>query len=762
MTENKGSSQPKNGKNGKSKTKKNKSVKRTIIKIIGFLLIAFIVLALLGILLFAYYAWKAPAFTESKLQDPKPAEIYDKNGDLVKKLDNGARREHVDLKEVPKDMRNAVLATEDNRFYDHGALDYKRLFGAVGKNLTGGFGSQGASTLTQQVVKRAFLSEEKSIGRKAQEAYLSYRLEQEYSKDEIFQMYLNKIYYSDGVYGVKAAAKYYFNKDLKDLNLAEKAYLAGLPQIPNLYNIYDNPKQAESRKDTVLYLMHYHHRITDKEWKDAKKISLEDNLVKRSTKERQIGTNNEDSEYDSYVNFVKSELMNNKHFKNKNLSDLLQSGIKIYTNMDKDVQKTLQDRINNGNYYKNEDQRVGSTILDSKTGGLVAISGGRNFKDVVDNNAATDAHLTGSSLKPFLAYGPAIENMQWATNHSIQDESSYSIAGGTFQNYDAKGHGNVTAYDALRQSFNIPALKTWQSVNSNAGKDAVKDFASNVGLDYQSDLGPADVLGGGASEFSPTQLASAFASIANGGTYNNAHSIQKVVTADDDTIEFDHTSHKAMKDYTSYMLAEMLTGTFKAYGSAYGHGVSGVTMGAKTGTSTYGTEVNQQYNLPDNAAKDVWINGFTPKYTMSIWMGFSEIKEGGANSFLGHSEQEYPQYLYEDVMSDITSSSDGDFKKPDSVNGSDADDLSVSGHPDDNTTNRKVYGSNGSSDSGSSSSSSSSSSSNSGNSNSSSNGSTSTTNNNSTNSSTQSSNSVGGTLSNIFHLNSIFDLKKSS
>ncbi|RIL71688.1 penicillin-binding protein [Staphylococcus devriesei] len=762
MTENKGSSQPKNGKNGKSKTKKNKSVKRTIIKIIGFLLIAFIVLALLGILLFAYYAWKAPAFTESKLQDPKPAEIYDKNGDLVKKLDNGARREHVDLKEVPKDMRNAVLATEDNRFYDHGALDYKRLFGAVGKNLTGGFGSQGASTLTQQVVKRAFLSEEKSIGRKAQEAYLSYRLEQEYSKDEIFQMYLNKIYYSDGVYGVKAAAKYYFNKDLKDLNLAEKAYLAGLPQVPNLYNIYDNPKQAESRKDTVLYLMHYHHRITDKEWKDAKKISLEDNLVKRSTKERQIGTNNEDSEYDSYVNFVKSELMNNKHFKNKNLSDLLQSGIKIYTNMDKDVQKTLQDRINNGNYYKNEDQRVGSTILDSKTGGLVAISGGRNFKDVVDNNAATDAHLTGSSLKPFLAYGPAIENMQWATNHSIQDESSYSIAGGTFQNYDAKGHGNVTAYDALRQSFNIPALKTWQSVNSNAGKDAVKDFASNVGLDYQSDLGPADVLGGGASEFSPTQLASAFASIANGGTYNNAHSIQKVVTADDDTIEFDHTSHKAMKDYTSYMLAEMLTGTFKAYGSAYGHGVSGVTMGAKTGTSTYGTEVNQQYNLPDNAAKDVWINGFTPKYTMSIWMGFSEIKEGGANSFLGHSEQEYPQYLYEDVMSDITSSSDGDFKKPDSVNGSDADDLSVSGHPDDNTTNRKVYGSNGSSDSGSSSSSSSSSSSNSGNSNSSSNGSTSTTNNNSTNSSTQSSNSVGGTLSNIFHLNSIFDLKKSS
>ena len=215
-----------------------------------------------------------------------------------------------------------------------------------------------------------------------------------------------------------------------------------------------------------------------------------------------------------------------------------------------------------------------------------------------------------------------------------------------------------------------------------------------------------------------------------------------------------------MKDYTSYMLAEMLTGTFKAYGSAYGHGVSGVTMGAKTGTSTYGTEINQQYNLPDNLfAKDVWINGFTPKYTMSIWMGFSEIKEGGVNSFLGHSEQEYPQYLYEDVMSDITSSDDGDFKKPDSVNGSSADNLSVSGHPDNNTTNREVNGSSGSSSSNSSNNSNNSSNSNTSNTNNSGNTNSGTTNNNST---TQGTNTVGSTLSNIFNLNSIFDFKKSS
>ncbi|MFV5901293.1 transglycosylase domain-containing protein [Staphylococcus gallinarum] len=753
MTEKKRTSQ--SNSNGESEQKKNRNIKRTIIKIFGFLIIAFIVLALIGILLFAYYAWKAPAFTESKLQDPIPAKIYDKNGDLVKTLDNGQRREHVDLDKVPTKMKEAVLATEDNRFYDHGALDYKRLFGAVAKNFTGGFGSQGASTLTQQVVKRSFLTDQKSIARKAQEAYLSYRLEQEYSKDEIFQMYLNKIYYSDGVYGVKAAAKYYFNKDLKDLNLAEEAYLAGLPQVPNTYNIYDNPKQAESRKDTVLYLMEYHHRITKKQKEEAQKTSLQDNLVKRTNKERQVSENDSNKEYDSYLTFVKSELMNNKEFKDKDLASVLNSGIKIYTNMDKNVQQTLQDRVDNGSYYKNEDQQVGSSIVDSETGGLVAISGGRNYRDIQDRNQATDAHPTGSSLKPFLAYGPAIENMQWATNHAIQDESSYQVDGVTFKNYDTKSHGTVKLYDALRESFNIPALKAWQSTKENAGNDAPKKFAEKVGLDYQSDIGPSEVLGGSASEFSPTQLASAYAAVANGGEYNNAHSIKKVVKQDGETIKYEHTSHKAMKDYTAYMLAEVLKGTFEAYGSAYGHGVSGVNLAAKTGTGTYGEQTYQQYGLPDDAAKDVWINGFTPKYSMSVWMGFKSVKQGGVNSFVGHDEQEYPQYLLEDVMSDISPKDGKDFTKPDSVNGSDKDDLSVAGHPDDNTTSQKPNGQGSSSSSSSSSSESSSSS-------------DSSTSNSGSSSSSQSSqssgsnSSSGNALTKLFNLNAIFDIRKSS
>lgn len=679
-----------NSKNNKEQPKKKRNIKRTIIKVFGILVLAFLAMVIVGVLVFAYYAWKAPAFNESALKDQLPTKIYDKNNELVTTLYMGQKREHVKFDEVPDTLKDAVLATEDNRFYDHGALDYKRLSGAVMKNFTGGFGSQGASTLTQQVVKRSFLTDKKSIERKAQEAYLSYRLEQEYSKDEIFEMYLNKIYYSDGIYGSQTASKYYFNKKLKDLNLAETAYLAGLPQVPNQYNIYDNPEGAEKRKDTVLYLMERHGRISKKEMKEAQDTPIDKNLVQRTVEERNDAmTDTPDNEYASYINYVKQEITENKAFKGQSLNDIMTSGLKIYTNMDKNVQKTLQDSVDNGTFYKNKDQITGSSIVDTKTGGLVGISGGKDYKDVVDRNQATDLHPTGSSLKPILAYGPAIENMQYATNHKFQDESEYNVNGSIFKNYDGKGHGSVTMADALARSYNIPALKSWQETNQNAGEKAVKDFASKVNLNYKDEIGPSEVLGGSQSEFSPTQLASAFASMGNGGTYNEPKSIRKVVTQDDETIKFSSDSHKAMEDYTAYMLTEMLKGTFEAYGSAYGYGISGVNVAAKTGTGTYGDEVYSEYQLPENAAKDVWITGYSPQYTMSVWMGFNKVKEYGENSFLGHDEQIKPQILFNEVMSEISSYDGSDFEKPDSVTGS-GKSLSVAGNEDNQTTSNSA------------------------------------------------------------------------
>src|SRR5699024_2550949 len=328
--------------------------------------------------------------------------------------------------------------------------------GAVISNFTDGFASQGASTITQQVVKRAFLTEEQTIERKAQEAYLSYRLEQEYSKDDILEMYLNKIYYSDGIYGIRTASLYYFDKELADLNIAESAYLAGLSNLPNVYNLYEDSEAAKSRTDTVLYMMLEHERITQEEYDEAMNIDITENLVARDEAER-FSTEQENPEYASNINYIKTELQSHDEFRNSDISIVLAIGIQIYTNMDSNVQSYLQNMTNNRNYYYNDkfrsdDFNIASTILDTSTGGLVAISGGRDYQEVVDQNLALTQHNVGSTMKPFLAYGPAIEHMEWATNQTIQDEQSYTpkdSPNNTVYNYDNQGHGNVTMRDAL-------------------------------------------------------------------------------------------------------------------------------------------------------------------------------------------------------------------------------------------------------------------------------------------------------------------------
>ena len=648
--------------------KKNKrNIKKLILQIAGGIFLLFAALFICGMLLFLYYAYKAPKFNEAALRDQLPTKIYDKDDNLVTVLQMGQKREQVKFKDIPDQVKNAVLATEDNRFYEHGAIDFKRLSGAIFKNVSGGFGSQGASTLTQQVVKRSFLTDKKSIERKAQEAYLSYRLEQEYSKDEIFEMYLNKIYYSDGIYGIKTAARYYFNKDLNQLTLAESAYLAGLPQIPNTYNIYDNPEAAEKRKDTVLYLMNRHGRITKAEMENAQNTDLSQSLVQRTAAQRQNLEEN-DPNYASYINVIKQEIKKNKEFEGKDLQDILTSGLSIYTNMDNNAQVSLQNNTDNMNIYKNKYQQAASSIVDTKTGALIAISGGRNYTDVVDRNLATDVHPVGSTIKPFLSYGPIIENEQWSTGHRIQDEAVYDIHGIKFKNYDSQNHGNVTMRDAIRRSLNIPALKIFQEVQSEAGNDAPYKFAKNLGLNYpSSDLGPSDALGGSSSEFTPLQMASAYASFGNGGTYNESHAIRKIVTQDNETINFDFTSRKAMEDYTAYMITDMLKGTFEPYGTAYGSQIPGLNLAAKTGTGTYGDETYEKYNLPDNAAKDVWIVGYSPKYTMSVWMGFTQMAKYGENSFVGPEEQSLPKELFRQVMSEISPIDGQDFEMPSSV-----------------------------------------------------------------------------------------------
>ncbi|WP_271398003.1 transglycosylase domain-containing protein [Salinicoccus roseus] len=680
---------------GTSKKGGRRSRASLIKRILLWAVLIGLILLIVGSFLFAYYASKSPAFSEEKLKDPVPAKIYDKDDELVTTLYSGQKRELTDIDETPEKVTDAILAVEDNRFYEHGAIDFVRLGAAVLNNVTDGFGSQGASTITQQVVKRVFLTEEKTIERKAQEAYLAYRLEQEYSKDEILEMYMNKIYYSDGIYGIRTASLYYFGKELEELNLAETAYLAGLPQLPNRYNLYVDPETGTNRAHTVLSLMLHHERITEAEYNEAINTDITANLVQRSEEER-ASNEPEDPEYASYINVVKRELQQNDKFKDMELGEALASGLSIYTNMDSSIQRELQTMVNDRDYYynpkfKGEHFNLASSILDTETGNLVAISGGRDYREVVMHNQALVKKNVGSTMKPFLAYGPAIENMQWRTDQTIEDEAEYQPEGfdHTIYNYDQQDHGEVTMRDALRQSLNIPAVKTFETVMDEAGENAPEEFAEAVGLEYSTEeeedlpLTFNDVLGGGNySQFTPLQMAEAYAALGNGGTYNEAQSIRHVVTDEGEMVEFEHESEQAMEDYTAYMLTDMLKGTFEPYGSADYIPMNGLNIAAKTGTTSYSSEVREEYNLPDSSAKDAWIVGYTPEYTMSLWTGFTATEEGGDTSFVGADEHITPQWFFRDIMQSISTYNGQDFERPDSVVEVNGDELAVKGSED--------------------------------------------------------------------------------
>ena len=259
----------KRGKNKKRKRMAALSLKKIFL---GIVALGFAVL-IGGAGLFAFYASSAPDLDESLLKDPLTSDFVDRNGNVFMKF-GAEKREFVPYDEIPQEMKDAVLATEDVRFYKHHGMDFWRLGGAVLANFRSGFGSQGASTLTQQVIKNSFLSNEKTLKRKAQEAWLAFKLEQEYEKEEIFEMYFNKILMSGNIYGIGTAAKDFYGKELDELELHEMALLAGMPQSPNRYNPFKNPERAEKRRNTVLNLMYKHKKITKEQMEEAKAIPV--------------------------------------------------------------------------------------------------------------------------------------------------------------------------------------------------------------------------------------------------------------------------------------------------------------------------------------------------------------------------------------------------------------------------------------------------------------------------------------------------------
>ncbi|WP_284140112.1 MULTISPECIES: PBP1A family penicillin-binding protein [unclassified Virgibacillus] len=616
----------------KQKKSKKKPFWKKIMRVLFVLLIAIG----LGVgVLFTYYIATAPEIDASKLSDPFSTKIYDQDENLIGDF-GSEKRTKVEFDDLPKVLIDAVTATEDSRFFDHSGIDLKRIGGAVVANVKRGFGAEGASTITQQVVEKSFLTPEKKIKLKVQEMWLALKLEREYSKEQILEMYLNKIFYGSNAWGVAKASEVYFGKtDLHELTLPEAAILAGLPQRPSAYNPYENPDLMKERMNTVLKLMVRHGKITQAEADEASQVDIPSLLA---------GDRPDSTPYEAFIQAVDKEV------KEKLDANIYTDGLKIYTTLDPDAQKhvesLLTDSENNPIAYNGDDKlQAGLVVLDTKNGAVRAVGGRRNSKGTDEwNYAIQGGKQPGSTFKPILDYGPAIEYKKWSTYHQLNDDKPYPIAGTnkTIKNWNLKYQGWMSARYAMQWSLNVPAVKTFEEVGA---KNAM-EFAKGLGIPFKDDkINLTDAIGGAETNVNPLQMAGAFRAFGNEGIYNDPYTVTKVEFPDGRTVELSPDPKAAMSDYTAYMITDMLKTVVKE-GTGRSANVPGLHVAGKTGTT--------------NDDKDIWFTGYTTDYTVSVWTGYEE-DVSKKNTVVANQ-------LFKETMAEISKGKDsGDFKKPDSV-----------------------------------------------------------------------------------------------
>lgn len=574
---------------------------------------------------FVMYSVKdMPAWNPAALQVSIPSFIYDKDGEEVAKI-YVENRIPVQFEKVPDNVKNAFLAIEDVRFYQHNGLDIKRILGALLADIKAGYYAQGASTITQQLVKRAFLTPDKAWERKIQEAFLTLQIERKYIKDEIFEMYLNQIYFGEGAYGLQSAAKTYFNDDVESLNLQEAALLASLPKAPNSYNPYKDPAAATKRRNLVLDSMAKYGFITKDEAETAKVQDIE-----------LSGTRAKDAvayKYPYFVDYI-TELLIEKYGEDK----VFKGGLKVYTTLDPKIQAAAEEVLGNDkNFPKAKADAKGLVqpqaavvILDHQTGFVKSIVGGRDHTQKRQFNRATDAvRQPGSSFKPIVDYGPAIEAGKAPTDVVVDEPTKFGNH--EFKNYDGKFHGIVSYRKALINSYNIPAVK----ILKETGITKAMTFARKLGIttlvnkqDENLSLG----LGGLTNGVKPLELAGAYGAFANKGVYVEPTAITRIEDINGNVLdEFKPKKTIAMKQTTAYIVTDMMESAVK-YGTGAAASLGGRPVAGKTGTTS-------DY-------KDAWFVGFTPELTAVVWMGHDE-----PSPMKGITGGTYPARIWKAIMS---------------------------------------------------------------------------------------------------------------
>ena len=599
--------------------------KQTILRFLKYIgitfLTLFIALFLLGGGVFLYFVSKAPTLSESKLVATTSSKIYDNKNELIADL-GSERRVNTQANEIPTDLVKAIVSIEDHRFFDHRGVDTIRIMGAALRNLQGGGGLQGASTLTQQLIKLTYFSTstaDQTLSRKAQEAWLAVQLEQKATKQEILTYYINKVYMSNGNYGMQTAAQNYYGKDLKDLSLPQLALLAGMPQAPNQYDPYSHPEAALERRNLVLSEMKGQKYISAEEYEKAINTPVTDGL-------QSLKSGNSYPAYmDNYLKEVIDQVEQETGY------NLLTTGMDVYTNVDKDIQQRLWDVYNTDQYvtYPDDDMQVASTIVDVSNGNVIAQLGARHQASNVSfgtNQAVETNRDWGSSMKPITDYAPALEYGVYDSTATIVHDVPYNYPGTDtpLYNWDHGYFGNITIQYALQQSRNVTAVETLNKV----GLDRAKTFLNGLGIDYPS-MHYANAISSNTTESnkqygaSSEKMATAYAAFANGGIYHKPMYINKIVFSDGSEKEFSDAGTRAMKETTAYMMTEMMK-TVLAYGIGRGAYLPWLPQAGKTGTSNYtDDEIEKYIKNTGYVAPDETFVGYTRKYSMAVWTGYS-------------------------------------------------------------------------------------------------------------------------------------------
>ena len=599
--------------------------KQTILRFLKYIgitfLTLFIALFLLGGGVFLYFVSKAPALSESKLVATTSSKIYDNKNELIADL-GSERRVNAQANEIPTDLVKAIVSIEDHRFFDHRGVDTIRITGAALRNLQGKGGLQGASTLTQQLIKLTYFSTstaDQTLSRKAQEAWLAVQLEQKATKQEILTYYINKVYMSNGNYGMQTAAQNYYGKDLKDLSLPQLALLAGMPQAPNQYDPYSHPEAALERRNLVLSEMKGQKYISAEDYEKAINTPITDGLQSLKS------ANSYPAYMDNYLKEVIDQVEQETGY------NLLTTGMEVYTNVDKDVQQRLWDVYNTDEYvaYPDDELQVASTIVDVTNGKVIAQLGARHQSSNVSfgvNQAVETNRDWGSTMKPITDYAPALEYGVYDSTASIVHDVPYNYPGTDtpVYNWDHGYFGNITVQYALQQSRNVTAVETLNKV----GLDRAKTFLNGLGIDYPSML-YANAISSNTTESnkkygaSSEKMAAAYAAFANGGTYHKPMYINKIVFSDGSEKEFSDAGTRAMKETTAYMMTEMMK-TVLLYGTGRGAYLPWLPQAGKTGTSNYTDEEIEKYiKNAGYVAPDEMFVGYTRKYAMAVWTGYS-------------------------------------------------------------------------------------------------------------------------------------------